>query len=391
MGMEAWLLTVVGVLGSWLLIVMGVEVWILLMVGVMGSWAYTRRRHNYWSARGVSTPPYLPFLGHLHKLFSPTQSKQLYFWEIYHKYGGARFCGLYELHNPLLLIGDPHLIKHICVKDFDHFVNRRGIGTFNNNNVVNLMLFNKMGGEWKALRSVMSPTFTSGKMHVMFPLICEKADALVSFSLKQSAEKYYTDMKYNFACFTIETIASCAFGVDCDSKDDEIRNFAKQADKLFYFSFTSIMKIALRRIFPKLSSALGLTRERPEFLFFKNVAKKAIQLRQEGQRRGDFLDLLLEASATDEPSITHKKNLTIQNNDHTAQNNDHTTQNNDHTTQNNDHTTQNNNQHINDQTQAPSKDGKTNLGYCECVKPNLPHQSALMGSLLLAEKHIFGE
>ncbi|KAG7155483.1 Cytochrome P450 3A11-like 2 [Homarus americanus] len=322
MGVEAWLILVVGVLGSWLLLAMGVEVWMLLMVGVLGSWAYTRKRHNYWSARGVSTPPYLPFLGHMHRLFSLTQSKWVYFWEVYRKYGGDKFCGLYEMHTPVLFISDPHLIKLICVKDFEHFVNRRDIGTFRKNSVVNKMLFNKMGSEWKALRSVMTPTFTSGKMRGMFPLICDKADALVSSSLKECAEKSYADMKYNFGSFTIETIASCAFGIDCDSKSDKNINFAKQANNIFAFSLTNLMKHAITRSVPTLSHALGLNKDQPEFLFFESVAEKAIQLRREGQRRGDFLDLLIEARVAEDSFI--KNNHSTVNNDHTALTNNHT-------------------------------------------------------------------
>lgn len=44
--------------------------WVLVCVVIAAAWAYSRWRHSYWSSRGVSTPPFLPFLGHIHQIFS---------------------------------------------------------------------------------------------------------------------------------------------------------------------------------------------------------------------------------------------------------------------------------------------------------------------------------
>ncbi|XP_042230504.1 cytochrome P450 3A29-like isoform X2 [Homarus americanus] len=229
---------------------MGVEVWLLLVVGVLGVWAYSRWRHSYWSARGVPTAPYLPVIGHLHKLYSLLVSRWIYNDEVYYKHGGATFCGLYEFFNPVLLVGDPDIIKHILIKDFDHFVNSRSFRV-DNDSLQNDMLFNMEGEEWKALRNVMSPTFTSGKMRRMFPLVYHKADALVSFSLKEATKKPHVDMKYNFGRYTMDTIV---------------------------------------------------------------LETKAA--REVGQKRGDFLDLLLESRAAENPNINDS--------DHTTQDDDHT-------------------------------------------------------------------
>ncbi|ROT79404.1 Cytochrome P450 9e2 [Penaeus vannamei] len=140
----------------------------------------------------------------------------------------------------MLLVGDPEIMRHIYVKDFDHFMDRR---TFNmpskKDRVMANMLSMKTGEEWKKLRAIMSPTFTSGKIKGMFPLVCKKADQLVSFCLKEARTKPFVDMKYNFGRFTLDTIASCAF-----------------------------------------------------------VARETMRARQSGNKRGDFLDLLLEAEVS---------------------------------------------------------------------------------------------
>ncbi|KAG7176759.1 Cytochrome P450 6k1-like 1, partial [Homarus americanus] len=273
---------------------MGVEVWLLLVVGVLGVWAYSRWRHSYWSARGVPTAPYLP---------------------VYYKHGGATFCGLYEFFNPVLLVGDPDIIKHILIKDFDHFVNSRSFRV-DNDSLQNDMLFNMEGEEWKALRNVMSPTFTSGKMRRMFPLVYHKADALVSFSLKEATKKPHVDMKYNFGRYTMDTIGSCAFGIECNSLENENSEFTLQADSFFKFTFTMFLKFMLLLISPKLISLLGLSLDLPAMKFLERVVLETKAAREVGQKRGDFLDLLLESRAAENPNINDS--------DHTTQDDDHT-------------------------------------------------------------------
>lgn len=143
-------------------------------------------------------------------------------------------------------MGDPELLKRIFVKDFDYFADRRAFTTPNKEeSVMNDMLSNVNGDKWKNLRSIMTPTFTSGKMRGMFPLICDKADALVSFNLQEAARKPSVDMKHNFGRFTMDTIASCAFGIECNSLVDEDAIFAKKAAAFFDFGPSRMMSFIL--------------------------------------------------------------------------------------------------------------------------------------------------
>ncbi|KAK8738700.1 hypothetical protein OTU49_004021 [Cherax quadricarinatus] len=275
---------------------MGVEVWLFVAALVLAAWSYSRRRHSYWSSRGIPSPPALPFLGHIHNMLSIFHFRWVYFDEVYHKYGGATLCGLYELFRPVLMIGDPDILKHICIKDFDHFVERRPFPA-EKESLMNEMLINKYGDEWKALRSAMSPTFTSGKLRGMFPLICDKADSLVSFTLSAASKQPYVDMKENFGRFTMDTIASCAFGIECNSFRDKKPEFAKWASDFFDFSFVRLIKFTLFNISPKLFNDLGIKMGTFSVEFFQRVAEETIAARKAGQKRNDFLDLLLDAQA----------------------------------------------------------------------------------------------
>lgn len=74
------------------------------------------------------------------------------------------------LHTPHLIINDPELIRLIMVKDFNNFHDR---GLYFNKKIDPLTghLFFLPGEEWKHLRSKLSPTFTSGKIKQLFPLV----------------------------------------------------------------------------------------------------------------------------------------------------------------------------------------------------------------------------
>ncbi|KAK3863816.1 hypothetical protein Pcinc_030448 [Petrolisthes cinctipes] len=231
-------------------------------------------------------------------------------YEAYTKYGASNsYCGYYNLHEPILLVGNPELIKHIMVKDFDHFTDRR---TFKlkqgRDRYLHNMLSGKTGHEWKALRSLVSPIFTSGKIKHMYPLVCKNADVLVAHSLRQAAQQPYVDMKVNFGCYSIDTIASCAFGIECNSLgnnnnktgDSNNSDFAKHADVFFQKGPRKILKFLALSMFPSIITRLfNLTYTGPEVDFFREVIERALVMRREGnKKRGDFLDLILEARGT---------------------------------------------------------------------------------------------
>ena len=55
-------------------------------------------------------------------------------------------------YTPALSIADPELIKNICIKDFNVFVNRNQFLTGDPLN--DKFLFNLIGDEWKRMRSI---------------------------------------------------------------------------------------------------------------------------------------------------------------------------------------------------------------------------------------------
>lgn len=284
---------------------MGVVTWLFVGAVVLLLWVYSRWCHSYWSSRGIVSPPALPIFGHAQQFFG--SQRWLYVDKFYRKYRDHKVWGLYEFLTPVLFVSDPDLLKHFMVKDFDHFVDRRSFGD-QPGSLLSAMVTNKHGEEWKDLRGLMSPTFSSGKMRGMFHLICEKADCLVSFCLKKGVNNRPVDMKDMFGRFTMDTIASCAFGIECNSFSDTKPIFSEKAKAFFTFQGVRMLRLGLMLMKPKLFNALGLKADTPEVEFFAKICKENTAVREKGQKkRGDFLDLLLEARDAEERLHPGKK------------------------------------------------------------------------------------
>ncbi|CAL1278465.1 unnamed protein product [Larinioides sclopetarius] len=119
---------------------------------------YSIRNHDYWEKRNVPYAKPLPLLGsildNMRKPFHEVENER------YKKLG--RVYGHYEGNNPLISVGDPVLLRDILVKDFPYFMNRRQF-TFGDK-VVDNMITVIRGEDWKRVRSIVTPTFTTGKI-----------------------------------------------------------------------------------------------------------------------------------------------------------------------------------------------------------------------------------
>ena len=67
-------------------------------------------------------------------------------------------------------MAEPELIKQIMVKDFHAFPTRLPpANTYHE--IADLRLGVMSGEPWKRIRAILSPTFSSGKMRKMFPMV----------------------------------------------------------------------------------------------------------------------------------------------------------------------------------------------------------------------------
>ncbi|MCL4122272.1 UNVERIFIED_CONTAM: hypothetical protein GTU68_058030, partial [Idotea baltica] len=216
---------------------------------------------------------------------------------MYTNYKTHGYWGVYEWLNPALVISDLDLIRDVMVKDFDHFTDRRSMKFNGKEEIFNEMLTMVQGDEWKSLRTIMSPTFSSGKIKAMFPLIVEKSNDLVKQCEMEMVKKSYVQIYSLLGYYTMDVIATCAFGIDDHCLEiRESSDFIKNAQKMTRFNFQTLVKITVLTVAPKLFKLLGLQlNEEAEAYLIKVVEETVSARKKTGMKRGDFIDLLLEA------------------------------------------------------------------------------------------------
>ncbi|XP_065214692.1 probable cytochrome P450 6a20 isoform X2 [Planococcus citri] len=214
--------------------------------------------------------------------------------ERYERLKSYKFVGIYNLHQPQIMINDPDLVKTILVKDFAHFHDRgftihKEIEPLANN------LANLPGEEWKNLRIKLTSTFTSGKMKMMFPLLKK-----CSYDMNPVLTKYFSDdetfdVKDFCARYTTDVIGTCAFGIDTHSLQNPESEFRKMGRTVFQTRWKPLVRIFFPSLSAKYIKLFGLYLFPQEINdYFINTVKDMVKYREENNiTRGDFLDLLI--------------------------------------------------------------------------------------------------
>jgi len=149
---------------------------------------WLKQRYHFWENRRV---PYLKpeslFFGNNGDVVSGKLSLAESTLKHYNGLAPHKFGGIYIFYKPLLYVRDPELIKNILIKDFNHFYDR-SFDLAHEQDPLSLHLFNLAGEEWKILRHKLSPTFTSGKMKLLFGLMQECVQKLETIVEKSALD-----------------------------------------------------------------------------------------------------------------------------------------------------------------------------------------------------------
>jgi cytochrome P450 family 6 len=267
-----------------------------IVVGLLGVlYLYLAYVYTYWNKRDVPfLEPSFPAGNILDMVLSRRSIAEVYN-DFYKILSGHKFAGLYQIHRPIFLPMDPELIKNILVRDFEHFQDH-GFPFDENVDPLSANLFMLNGDKWKKLRSKLSPTFTSGKMKMMFQTLVDCGQELEKFFEQPANREDVIEVKEVLARFATDVIASCAFGIQCNCLNDPDAEFRRWGRKLFEPSINQNVRDLLYFLIPSIAIALRIPNTPPDISnFFTKVVEETVEYREQSNvHRNDFMQLLIQ-------------------------------------------------------------------------------------------------
>ncbi|XP_076416762.1 cytochrome P450 3A13-like isoform X6 [Peromyscus maniculatus bairdii] len=207
-----------------------IETLALLATILMLLYLYGTSSHGLFKKLGIPGPKPLPFFG---TMLNYRRGISIYDIECQKQYGDM--WGLFNGLLPVLVITEPDMIKNVLVKEF--------YSIFTNRHLFGPLGFMKKGittsenEEWKRIRSLLTPVFSSGKLKEMFHIIQEYGDALVKNMSREVEKGKNVTMKDFFGAYIMDVITGTLFGVKVDSLNNPQDPFVKNTRKLFIFDY----------------------------------------------------------------------------------------------------------------------------------------------------------
>uniref|UniRef100_A0AAQ5WW09 unspecific monooxygenase n=1 Tax=Amphiprion ocellaris TaxID=80972 RepID=A0AAQ5WW09_AMPOC len=279
-----------------------IQTWTLLVAFVTLFYIYANWTYGTFKKMGIPGPSPVPLFGTM---------------LAYRKVGEYTFLTdmhIFDGRQPVLCITDPGMIKTVLIKEcYSLFTNRR-------NFCLNGPLYDAVtvaeDDQWRRIRSILSPSFTSGRLKEMLDIMKQHSANMMS-SLKKKADKDEPiALKDVFGSFSMDIVTSTAFSVDIDSLNNPSDPFVTNIKKMLKFDLFNPLLIIIG-FFP----FMGPIFEKMEFSFFpKSVTdffvaalQKIKSSRANGKQmnRVDFLQLMIDSQKNSGPSEADRdKSLT---------------------------------------------------------------------------------
>ncbi|XP_023235456.1 cytochrome P450 3A24-like [Centruroides sculpturatus] len=227
------------------------------------------------------------------------------------KYG--KIVGYFFGTRPILLIADPELLKIVLVKDFTNFMNKdvfvpyAGVSTEKMKYAIGL----QKDKQWKFIRSVITPSFSSVKLKSMMPIFNESIEVFLDKISQEESKKSSFDVYPMYKKMVLDIITKNAFGISTNVQLNDDNIYLKcvlrvlnngAADILNFVSLcfpeTEPIPSFLKITIDKFRSKLGL----PSVTMLVNICETVIKKRKSDpqSRRPDLLQSLIDSSISKE-------------------------------------------------------------------------------------------
>nr|WIT94146.1 cytochrome P450 monooxygenase CYP9FD4 [Euwallacea interjectus] len=275
--------------------------WALVSIAVLAFTVYFGyvKPFKYWKDLGVPQGSPWFLLGDVWPTILKRKDIVQWLDWIYYKHPKSKYAGFYQFLKPLFLVKDPELIKQLAIKDFDHFTDHQGFAISEDAEPLwSKNLFSLRGHRWREMRGLLSGSFTSSKMKMMYDLIRDEAEKFVNYFNKEiQVGVLESEMKDSFRKYTTDVIASTSFGITVNSLKNPSNEFYKMGKMVTDFvGFKLIIKFLGYQFCPSLLKLLKI-KFFPETVsnFFSGIVNETVKEREEkGIVRADMINILME-------------------------------------------------------------------------------------------------
>ncbi|KAL3189087.1 hypothetical protein MRX96_003227 [Rhipicephalus microplus] len=270
---------------------------LLTAVALCVTWVLKRRHQQQLFQRyGIPGPKPDFFFGNWMQL-KKDRLKVMEKW--IEEYG--KVFGFYEGEVPKVVISDLEIIKKCFVKD-SHVFRDRGPFVVEVEPIKSSLLFLK-GDEWKRMRSVLNPIFSTAKMKLMSQVMSDCANTLVEvISHQLSTGRAVVNATELSQGLSLDVVTKCALAWQVDCQRDLENPILKRLKKIFLEVDEGVMAAAmaipiLRRFFAWIFPMLSYGKL---FLLINDNLREVINARAaklDGTTTADVVQLMLEAKA----------------------------------------------------------------------------------------------
>ncbi|KAH9515379.1 hypothetical protein Btru_014305 [Bulinus truncatus] len=257
---------------------------------------YMSAHHGVFRKMGIDHPPPRWILGNfdLSVKYGMFETQKIF----YDKYKDKKVYGWFDARRPVIVVKDLDMAKEILVKHFNHFVDHYSFLEFEPRSEITSLSLRGAPLEARG-RTIVSPTFSSGRIKKMSPHIERNAKILVE-NLQHIQERgEEVELREVCSCFTLDVIASTGFGLEINTLKDPKNKFAIEAKKVmdgnpFVFMFVWFLP-EVTRILAKLGLHM-LPQKSMDYL--AKVVDRVIEERKAeggGNKVNDFIDLVMNA------------------------------------------------------------------------------------------------
>uniref|UniRef100_A0AC35TNN3 Cytochrome P450 n=1 Tax=Rhabditophanes sp. KR3021 TaxID=114890 RepID=A0AC35TNN3_9BILA len=274
-----------------------ITVVVILVILKINSWQY------YWVNRNVPGPKGTFGLGNVSELMCGIFEADMKWKQLY-----GNTYGTINLGVPEYVTSNMDIVKAVYIKEFDNFVDRESFLPFivddKKSILMNGMLL-KRGDDWRRIRGISSPAFTTGKMKLFTSLFNQSVQKTIEILKLSEKEDKIVDVRQISEGLTMDSIFKAVFGVMTNVQENPNNEVLVKAKKFFELNIdlTFLMEI----MFPNISAYLRIKTgyhltNNSEIQYFTNMLgklyerrKKELETNVDLGKEPDFLTLLLKS------------------------------------------------------------------------------------------------